>query len=66
MFQREGVTNNFVEGFINFEAVNEGTPSLVVPYIGYYGDWSEEQIIDGAAWDNDNYIWFLALQLLQY
>ncbi|VYT88841.1 S8 family serine peptidase [Clostridium tertium] len=51
---KEGVTNNFVEGFINFEAVNEGTPSLVVPYMGYYGDWSEEQIIDGAAWDNDN------------
>ncbi|MBS5936898.1 S8 family serine peptidase [Clostridium sp.] len=48
------VSNNFVEGFINFEAVNEATPSLVVPYMGYYGDWSEEQIIDGAAWDSDN------------
>ncbi|MBE6053241.1 MAG: LPXTG cell wall anchor domain-containing protein [Clostridium sartagoforme] len=48
------VSNNFVEGFINFEALNEGTPSLVVPYMGYYGDWSEEPIIDGAAWDEDN------------
>lgn len=48
------VTNNFVEGFIKFEALNEGTPSLVVPYMGYYGDWSEESIIDGVAWDEDN------------
>lgn len=51
---KDTVTNNFVEGFIKFEALNEGTPSLVVPYMGYYGDWSEESIIDGAAWDEDN------------
>lgn len=53
---KDTVTNNFVEGFIRFEALNEETPSLVVPYMGYYGDWSEEQIIDGAAWDQDNVI----------
>lgn len=51
---KDTVTNNFVEGFIRFEALNEETPSLVVPYMGYYGDWSEEQIIDGAVWDEDN------------
>lgn len=51
---KDTVINNFVEGFIKFEALNEGTPSLVVPYMGYYGDWSEESIIDGAAWDEDN------------
>lgn len=51
---KDSVTNNFVEGFIKFEALNEGTPSLVVPYMGYYGDWSEESIIDGTAWDEDN------------
>ncbi|MDV4151074.1 S8 family serine peptidase [Clostridium sp. AL.422] len=50
---KDSVSNNFVEGFIRFEAINEGVPSLIVPYMGYYGDWSEETIIDGAAWDED-------------
>lgn len=51
---KEGtVSNNFVEGFIKFIAEDEDTPSLVVPYMGYYGDWSAETIIDGVAWDNE-------------
>lgn len=48
------VDNNFVEGFIKFIADDEDTPSLVVPYMGYYGDWSEETIIDGVAWDEES------------
>ena len=51
---KESVSNNFVEGFIRFESTIEEVPSLVVPYMGYYGDWSEEKIIDGAAWDENN------------
>lgn len=51
---KDSVSNNFVEGFIRFEAINEEIPSLVVPYMGYYGNWSEEKIIDGTAWDEDN------------
>lgn len=51
---KDSISNNFVDGFIRFEAFNEGTPSLVVPYMGYYGDWSEEDVIDGAAWDESN------------
>ena len=48
------VTNNFVEGFIKFIAENEETPSLVVPYMGYYGDWSANTIIDGVVWDQES------------
>lgn len=48
------VSNNFVEGFIKFISENEDTPSLVVPYMGYYGDWSAETIIDGAAWNAES------------
>lgn len=48
------VSQNFVEGFVRFTADNENTPSLVVPYMGFYGDWSKQTIIDGAAWDVDN------------
>ena len=51
---KDSVTNNFVEGFIRFESKDDKVPSLVVPYMGYYGDWSAETIIDGAAWDADN------------
>lgn len=45
------VTNNFIEGFIKFVAITNETPSLVVPYMGYYGDWGDESIIDGEAWE---------------
>lgn len=48
------VSNNFVEGFIKFISENEDTPSLVVPYMGYYGDWSADTIIDGAVWDEES------------
>lgn len=48
------VTNNFVEGFIKFIAENEETPSLVFPYMGYYGDWSANTIIDGVVWDQES------------
>lgn len=47
----EVVSNNFVEGFIKFVSEDKEAPSLVVPYMGYYGDWSEESIIDKQAWD---------------
>ncbi|MDY2631209.1 MAG: S8 family serine peptidase [Clostridium sp.] len=49
--RKDSVTNNFVEGFISFESKDNKVPSLVVPYMGYYGDWSEETIIDGAIWE---------------
>lgn len=39
----------FIEGFIKFEAT--GAPSLVMPYIGYYGDWSKEEIINVPVWN---------------
>ena len=46
------VNNNFVEGFINFTSTDNKNPDLVVPYMGYYGDWEEENIIDGMAWED--------------
>lgn len=41
-------TERFIEGFVKFNA--EGQPDLVMPYIGYYGDWSKEEIINVPAW----------------
>lgn len=54
--EEKSVTNNFVEGFIRFIAEDENTPSLVVPYMGYYGDWSKEKIIDGAVWNSESVV----------
>jgi len=52
----DSVSNNFVEGFINLNSIDESNPDLVVPYMGYYGDWEEEAIIDGLVWDDNNVI----------
>lgn len=35
----------FVEGFVKFVG-NENIPSLVMPFMGFYGDWSAEKIVD--------------------
>ena len=47
------VKNNFVEGFVNFKADDSATPSLVIPYMGYYGDWDSDKIIDGQVWSDE-------------
>ena len=50
----EGVESNiFAEGFIKFVNKDKDSVSLVVPYMGFYGDWSYETIINDVAWDFD-------------
>lgn len=50
------VTNNFVEGFIKVISSDGKNPDLVVPYMGYYGDWEEEAIMDDLPWNEDNIV----------
>lgn len=38
--------DRFVEGYLNFESTSADAPSLSVPFMGFYGDWSKENIID--------------------
>ncbi|SFU71557.1 lactocepin [Clostridium sp. DSM 8431] len=38
--------DRFVEGYLNFTSTDENVPSLSVPFMGFYGDWSAESIID--------------------
>jgi lactocepin len=45
-------TEQFVEGFVKFTTTDK--PSLVVPYIGFYGDWSKQESIDKPVWDLAN------------
>ncbi|WP_234123181.1 S8 family serine peptidase [Clostridium hydrogenum] len=51
----------YAEGYISF--VPEGStedgvaaPTLGIPYMGFYGDWSKPSIIDAPVWDSDNTI----------
>ncbi|MFZ7943794.1 S8 family serine peptidase [Neobacillus sp. 19] len=37
----------FVEGSVNLKAVDEKTPNLTVPYVGFYGNWDNPSILDG-------------------
>lgn len=39
--------NMFVEGFVILIDPNDENPTLSVPYVGFLGDWSEPNIIDG-------------------
>ena len=44
--------DRFVEGYLNFESTSEDAPSLSVPFMGFYGDWSKESIIDIPNYEN--------------
>jgi len=39
-------TENFVEGYIHFTSQDGNAPSLSVPFMGFYGDWNKESIVD--------------------
>ena len=39
--------NMFVEGFVVLSDVEGENPTLSLPYVGFYGDWGEPNIIDG-------------------
>lgn len=46
--------NNYAEGYIRFKNENKDGISLVVPYMGFYGDWSAEKIISPMIWDDES------------
>jgi lactocepin len=39
--------NIFVEGFVRLEDASGVEVNLVVPYVGFYGDWDSPKILDG-------------------
>lgn len=39
-------SQRYVEGFVNFTSTDTEVPSLSVPFMGFYGDWSLENIVD--------------------
>ncbi len=41
----------FVEGFV--QAINSDV-SLSIPFLGFYGDWTEAPIFDSSIYDNEN------------
>lgn len=41
--------NQYVESFISFEG--QGVENIGLPVLGFYGDWSEETIIDKSIYD---------------
>ena len=45
----------YVEGFTFLDALNAGTVSLSLPYLGFYGDWDAAPMLDsGYFWDYVN------------
>ena len=49
-------TGKFVEGYVKFNSSDAKVPSLSVPYLGFYGDWSKDSILDQPAWSK-NSLW---------
>lgn len=47
-------TEQFAEGFIKFKSSDSTVPSLSVPFIGFYGNWSTPDIFDKPVWDSAN------------
>lgn len=43
----------FIEGFVTLEDVNDTNPALNIPYMGFYGEWDDAQIIDDTNYDEN-------------
>lgn len=44
----------YVEGFSYLDALNEGGIDLSVPYMGFYGDWTQSPMLDsGFYWESE-------------
>ncbi len=46
--------NHWVEGWVKFASTDSAQPTLVLPYLGFAGNWNEEPIIDYPAYDGFN------------
>ncbi len=46
------VNGVYIEGFITLTSLTEGQPDLVVPYMGFYGDWTAAPILDEGTWED--------------
>lgn len=42
----------FIEGFVRLVDVNDETPELSIPYIGFYGEWDKVPIIDESVYSD--------------
>ncbi|AJD92282.1 hypothetical protein JMA_29650 [Jeotgalibacillus malaysiensis] len=47
--------NQFVEGFLKLTNDSSAAPSIVVPYLGFYGEWDEPAIVDSLEGDKGFY-----------
>ncbi|MDP4146833.1 MAG: S8 family serine peptidase [Bacillota bacterium] len=44
----------YVEGFVKLVSNDSNIPSISVPYMAFYGDWSAVQNIDNPSWQQDS------------
>ena len=50
----------FVEGFLQLKAETEGAYNLTVPFMGFFGDWTEAPLLDTTYYEDytsEDYIW---------
>jgi lactocepin len=45
----------FVEGYVRLSDASQVEPDLVVPYVGFYGDWDRPSILDGLRHVDNKY-----------
>ncbi len=46
--------NQFVEGYIYLKSKDKSQPDISIPYMGFKGSWSDENILDKPQWENDS------------
>lgn len=53
---KSSFTNGYwLEGFVKLVDPTDTNPALVVPYVGFKGDWNAAPILDAPAWDPMSY-----------
>lgn len=55
-------TERFLEGYIRFNSADKDVPTIAMPFMGFYGDWSKEAILTNWIWDSSKTSFVKAVQ----
>lgn len=54
----------YVEGFVRCYALDEGNADLSLPFLGFYGDWSDARVFDGGWYYEEEPVYDRYLNIL--
>ncbi len=56
----------FIEGFVKLVSTDAQVPQLIIPYMGFYGEWDQAPIIDASIYDPEEEPYYGGVSMVWY